>query len=264
MSDTKTYSVSELSRLAGISVRTLHHYDEIDLLKPRRNPQNGYREYQHSDLILLQQILIYRELDFSTRNIKDLLHKKEHDLLNTLYSQRALLVNRQSNLQKMIDNLDASVRSIKSKAHSAVLYEGIPTDKAEDWEDLVTSRYGENYLDEGLLNLGMLEGSEVRKLKELSRSIGEKVAENLGKSVQSKEMQSIVTKQIDWIRNLLTLTNTQYSEVTFSVVMKFATSLIEVPAFAALYEVYGAGTAKHLSEAMMFYAEQHLSNGQDV
>lgn len=258
MSEEKTYSVSELSRLAGVSIRTLHHYDEIDLLKPYRNSQNGYREYRHSDLIILQQILIYRELDFSIRNIKDLLHTKESNLLNTLKAQRSLLVNRQDNLQKMIDSLDTSVNSLTSKNHAAILYEGIPKEKAEQWEDLVASRYGKGHLEDGLQKLSTLDESDVRRIKELSRSVGQAIAKSLGSSVQSVEVQSIVVQQIEWLENFLHLTSSEHEKVTYEVVVKFATSLVEVPAFGGLYEAFGVGTAKHLSEAMMHYAEQNL------
>ena len=65
----KTYTVAELARLAGISVRTLHHYDEIGLPKPAFTGQNRYRYYGRDELLRLQQILIHRELDIPLSNI---------------------------------------------------------------------------------------------------------------------------------------------------------------------------------------------------
>ncbi len=58
------YTVKELSTLAGVSVRTLHYYDQIGLLSPARIAENGYRQYDNAALLRLQQILFYRELDF--------------------------------------------------------------------------------------------------------------------------------------------------------------------------------------------------------
>ena len=71
----KTYTVAELARLAGISVRTLHHYDEIGLLKPAFTGQNRYRYYGRDELLRLQQILVYRELDIPLGDIAALLDR---------------------------------------------------------------------------------------------------------------------------------------------------------------------------------------------
>ncbi len=67
----KTYTIGDLAKLAGVSVRTLHHYDQIGLLQPEeRDPENDYRIYRHSDLLRLQQILFFRELDFPLKEIQ--------------------------------------------------------------------------------------------------------------------------------------------------------------------------------------------------
>ena len=58
------YTVQQLANLAGISARTLHHYDDIGLLKPARIKSNGYRQYEESELLRLQQIMFFRELEF--------------------------------------------------------------------------------------------------------------------------------------------------------------------------------------------------------
>ena len=67
------YRVKEVSELTGISVRMLHHYDKIGLLRPTAISESGYRLYDDNDLKLIQQILIYRELDFSLKEIKEIL-----------------------------------------------------------------------------------------------------------------------------------------------------------------------------------------------
>ncbi|MFT4924675.1 MAG: DNA-binding transcriptional MerR regulator [Phenylobacterium sp.] len=91
--------------MAGISVRTLHYYDEIGLLKPRRREDNGYHQYTYNQQILLQQILIYRALDFSTDNIKKMLSVDDSGLMQALESQKDLLLQRQQNLNSMINSI---------------------------------------------------------------------------------------------------------------------------------------------------------------
>jgi len=66
----KAYSVHQVAEMAGISVRTLHHYDQIGLLKPGTRSAAGYRQYGEDDLLRLQQILFYKELDFSLQDIR--------------------------------------------------------------------------------------------------------------------------------------------------------------------------------------------------
>ena len=68
-----SYSVGEVARLTGVTVRTLHHYDEIGLLSPSGRTAAGYRRYAESDLARLQQILTYRELGFPLEEIGEIL-----------------------------------------------------------------------------------------------------------------------------------------------------------------------------------------------
>ena len=74
-------SVKEVSQLSGVSVRTLHYYDEIDLLKPSVVAENGYRYYNRDAVVRLQEILLYRELDFPLKKIKEINNKLPHQLV---------------------------------------------------------------------------------------------------------------------------------------------------------------------------------------
>ena len=78
------YTVKQLATLAGVTPRTLHHYDQIDLLKPESVSENGYRYYGEQSLLDLQQILFYRELGFSLESIRDVLGKAEFQILDAL------------------------------------------------------------------------------------------------------------------------------------------------------------------------------------
>ena len=71
------YTVKQVAKLSGVSIRTLHHYDEIGLLKPARVGANGYRYYGREELLRLQQILLHRELGFALEDIRRVLGAPE-------------------------------------------------------------------------------------------------------------------------------------------------------------------------------------------
>jgi DNA-binding transcriptional MerR regulator len=145
LNNAKTYSVSQLSKLAGVSVRTLHYYDQIGLLVPVRRKDNGYREYHQKHLVLLQQILIYREIDFSIEETKKLLNAEDFDLIVALESQKSTLLKRQENTASMIKSIETTMNTLKEKRNREILFEGIPTEKVEHWRKLAK----EQATDEG-------------------------------------------------------------------------------------------------------------------
>lgn len=85
------YTVKQLSNLAGITIRTLHHYDQIGLLKPTMVGDNGYRYYGDEALYRLQQILFYRYLDMPLDEIKRILGRRDFDVIDTLAEHRSSL-----------------------------------------------------------------------------------------------------------------------------------------------------------------------------
>ena len=95
-------TVSEVSRLSGVSVRTLHHYDAIGLLKPTEVTQAGYRMYDERALLRLQTILLLRELQFPLREIRELLGRPDFDPRSAMEDQIRLLEMRRRRLDGMI------------------------------------------------------------------------------------------------------------------------------------------------------------------
>ena len=100
-------SVKEVSRLSGVSVRTLHYYDEIDLLKPSIVAENGYRYYNRDAVVRLQEILLYRELDFPLKKIKEIVGQAGYDKIQALKDQIKLLELKKSRLEAVIAHAKA-------------------------------------------------------------------------------------------------------------------------------------------------------------
>ena len=104
-----------MARIAGVSIRTLHHYDEIKLLVPRTRTQAGYRLYNDDDLLRLQQILIGRELGLSLEDIRRSLDDPRFDPKQSLIAQREQLKKRAHQTEAMIRAVDAAIAVLDGK-----------------------------------------------------------------------------------------------------------------------------------------------------
>ena len=104
-----TYKVKQVAQVSGVTVRTLHHYDAIGLLSPKTRTDAGYRIYTSADLLLLQQILVYRELGLSLDKINRLINDPAFDRRAALVEQRAQLRKRADHVNTMIKAVDAAL-----------------------------------------------------------------------------------------------------------------------------------------------------------
>ena len=104
------YSIGQLAKKSGVSVRTLHYYDAQGLLPPAGTAENGYRWYDGTGAARLQQILFYRELDFSLAEIRRILSAPDYDPKEALRRQKRLLELRQQRLGRLIGQLDAALK----------------------------------------------------------------------------------------------------------------------------------------------------------
>ena len=107
------HSVGEVSRLAGVTVRTLHHYDDVGLLRPSGRTASGYRLYAAADLDRLQRILCYRELGFGLEEITAILDDPAVDPVDHLRRQHALLTNRVGQLRRMVAAIEKTMEARK-------------------------------------------------------------------------------------------------------------------------------------------------------
>jgi DNA-binding transcriptional MerR regulator len=105
----RTYQVKDVARLAGVSVRTLHYYDELGLLVPSERTAAGYRLYTDADLLRLQQILIQRELGLPLEEIRRALDDPDYDRRAALVRQREELARRADRMQQIIRALDRAL-----------------------------------------------------------------------------------------------------------------------------------------------------------
>jgi len=147
----KDWTVSAVAKLAGISVRALHHYDEIGLLSPARVGENRYRYYGEEELLRLQQILLYRGLGLPLETIGAILDSPDFDGVAALKQQRRLLeaeAKRHRQLVRTIDRTIAHLNGERAMKHEE-LYRGfVAPEKQAEYETWLTGRFGESIREE--------------------------------------------------------------------------------------------------------------------
>jgi DNA-binding transcriptional MerR regulator len=140
----KMLTVKQVAKVSGVSVRTLHHYDSIGLLKPAHIGSNRYRYYGRDELLRLQQILIHRELDMPLQRIAAILDAPDFDQLATLAEQRERLAAEAKRYAQLVRTIDRTIASLKGDRamRNADLYKGISPEKQAEYEAWLVEKYG--------------------------------------------------------------------------------------------------------------------------
>lgn len=136
-------TVKQLSQLAGVTPRTLHHYDQIGLLKPSHVGENGYRYYGEESLLRLQQILFYRELGLPLEDIKRIMGRRDFDVLSALEGHRTELDKRIERLRHLITTVDHTIEHLKGQKEMSnrQLFEAFSDEQQAEYEKEIAHKY---------------------------------------------------------------------------------------------------------------------------
>lgn len=165
--------------MAGVSVRTLHHYDELELLVPGTRTPAGYRLYGEKELLRLQQILFYKELDLSLEEIGAILDDPEFGLLSALESHRAALQAKKQRLSILLDTIDKTILKLKGgpvMLPNEALYEGFPKETAAAWRAEAVEKWGSNAVESAEHKLGKKSKEDLQQLLKEGTAITEALA----------------------------------------------------------------------------------------
>jgi DNA-binding transcriptional MerR regulator len=187
------YSVNNLAKLAGVSVRTLHHYDRLGLLKPSVRTEARYRRYGEKELIRLQQILFYKELDFSLDEILDILEDPNFNLLTALESHKQALKARRDRLATLLVTIDKTISTLKGERvmlTNEELYEGFP--KGQAYRSEAVEKYGAKEVEASEQNLRQRGKAGFEQLKADQQDI----AKTLAGLTQLDPTSDVVQQQI--------------------------------------------------------------------
>jgi len=109
------YTVKKISELSGVTVRTLHFYEELGLLKPAYHGSNGYRYYEEKELLQLQQILFFKQLGFSLKQIQKVVGRSDFDQLAALYSHKKSLTQEWEKIGQLLKTIENTIKHVKGK-----------------------------------------------------------------------------------------------------------------------------------------------------
>jgi DNA-binding transcriptional MerR regulator len=167
------YSINKLTKISGVSTRTLRYYDEIGLLKPAKIASSRYRIYEQLQVDMLQQILFYRELGFSLENIKNLLSAPSFDREQAFNDHLIALQNKKERIDKLIINVTKSISVMKGDITMSdkEKFEGFKQKLIDDNEKKygaeIRKNYGDKIIDESNARLQGLTGEQYEKAESL-------------------------------------------------------------------------------------------------
>ena len=170
-------TVKEISDLTGISVRTLHYYDEIGLLKPTEKSDAGYRLYDDKALETLQQILFFREFDISLKEIKAVLDNPALDRNQILQVQRKMLVTKKERMERLIASIDDILKG-ENKMDFTIFTK---TEVEEMFQTML------EHMPENMRNIAIKEFGSIEQWKKHYMEV-----------VSSEEMQKGYAKVVEW------------------------------------------------------------------
>lgn len=250
-----TYTVQKLANLAGVSVRTLHYYDEVGLLKPTSVARNGYRQYGESELLRLQQILFFRELDFPLDDIKRIMSSPDFDIRRALLDHRAMIELKKKRLAGLIKTIDKTLTRLEKNEpmNEDALKEAYDTfgeETIKKYAEEVKQRWGHtDAYKQSMERYAKMTKDDLEKYKKDADVFMRAVAEVADQGPASPAMQEKIAQHFDALRT--------WYEPNFEMYRGLARMYVDDPRFTAYYEKYKPGLAKVFSEAMLRYADQN-------
>ncbi|HEY0438315.1 MAG TPA: MerR family transcriptional regulator [Phenylobacterium sp.] len=255
------YTVKQVAKLSGVSVRTLHHYDEVGLLKPACVGANGYRYYGREELLRLQQILFHRELGFSLEEIGRVLDAGDFDRVAALKAHRAKLegdVRRYRRLMRTIDETLAALEGA-TKMDDKAMWRGFDPERQAKYEEQLVERFGEGVKAEIAAAYARQKDwtqADFDRVQDEWLAIGQAVGAAMrdGVPADSEAVRALMRRLCDWLTIHWGKPPVRESLVGLG-------NLYETdPDFRSRLEAeVGVGFAEYLSAAMRLFAERELT-----
>lgn len=242
--------IREFAKLAGVSVRTLHFYDEIGLLKPSSvDEQNGYRYYDEHSLTRMQEILFYRELDFPLKEIRMVLSSPDYDKQNALNNQKQLLTLKKERLERLISALDGAMKgeivnmNVFDNSEFESKREEYAKEAKEKWGD--TAAYKESAKKTA--------DYSTDRWKQIYSAMDERIAEfadckRHGFAPDSKDAQALAKKWQDFITE-------NYYTCTKEILAGLGEMYVADERFLKNIDRHGDGTAQFMCDAIKAYCK---------
>jgi DNA-binding transcriptional MerR regulator len=242
------WRVGAVARLAGVTVRTLHHYDQIGLLSPTGRSEAGYRRYSEADLERLQQILFYRELGFGLDEIREVTTQRDGDVVAHLRRQHALLLERIKLLRRMAAAVEKALeaRSMGIKLTPEEQFEVFGEHRQSDFDPEVMQRWGDTdaYRESRRRTSAYTKDDWLRIQSQAQAVLDAAVAAmRAGAAPESTEAMDAAEA------HRLQISETFYP-CSYEIHLGLADAYTSDPRFTAFYEKVAPGLAQYLADAI--------------
>ena len=243
------YTVKQLSKLAGVTVRTLHYYDEIGLLEPSSVGRNGYRFYDEESLFRLQQILFYREMDLDLQVIRKILEKPDFDPVSALQTHRQALQEKIERLQSLIKTIDTTILHMVGEVNMSKnkIFEGFSQEKQKQYEEEAVNQWG----DTAKQSIQLWNSYSEQKKAQIMQESGEIYADIIAKmnlGPQSPEIQALLAR---WHQHMR-----YFYEPSLEVLKGLGEMYHDHPDFNATFTAMHPDLPAFLKEAIAIYVDE--------
>ena len=238
--------ISEVAKLSGVTVRTLHYYDEIGLLKPSKTTEAGYRMYSIEDLEKLQQILFFRELDFPLNEIKEIMINPKYDKNEALNKHKEFLIEKRKRIDGLVTLIDKTIKGDNNMSFKEFDNSKIEENKRKYAEE-VKNRWGNtDAYKEYEKKTSSYDGNSWNTINEEMAEILKEFADNRDKDVNSDIVQSLVEKWRGYITS-------NFYNCTKEILSCLGLMYIGDERFKENIDKYGEGTAEFMAKAIEIY-----------
>lgn len=243
--------VKEVANLVGISVRTLHHYDEIGLLVPEKTTDSRYRMYSEENLEVLQQILFFKELGLPLQKIKEIIYSPAFNKQEALMLHKNMLLEKRERIDKMLTMLDKTIRHSKGEIEMTMKEKFEGFDFSENpYEQEVRERWGDEAVDASNKKTKSMSKEEQKGVSEECDRIYKNLASLRNSSPQSKEAQVAIKEWYDMLNN-------NFGNYSLEVFKGLGQMYVDDSRFTKNIDKYGEGLAQFMCDAMAYFADHH-------
>ena len=247
------FTIKQLSKMAGVTPRTLHYYDEIGLLKPSRVGENGYRYYGEESLLRLQQILFYRELGIPLEEIKKIMGRRDFDVLGALRSHREALQKQVRRLNRLINTVDNTIEHLKgtNAMSDKAYFEGFSEEEQEKYAAEAEQMYDPETVRESNRKWKTYSPAKKEAILTEGKAIYMDMIAAMPKGAASKEVQDIIER---WRKHMDYFWTPKLDQL-----LDLANGYNDDPRFKANFDKLAPQFAEFFREAVRHYVNTRKS-----
>ncbi|BDC34203.1 transcriptional regulator [Candidatus Dependentiae bacterium Noda2021] len=251
------YSIGQLAALSGVTIRTLHYYDEIGLLRPHYVSETGYRFYDKKQLLMLQQILFYKELGFELKQISTIINAPNFDVLMTLQQHKTRLTEKLHNTHELLQTINKTIEYLERQRimTDQEMFWGFNKEKQQEYERELIAQYGndmQKHIDDSYQHIKHFTKEDWAAIKLQADDINKRLVAKMheGFAPDAPEVQEIISVHYQWICKFWQPNAESYTGLGHMYEHN--------PEFKNIYDKYDAQLAHFLSRAMANYAHKNL------